>query len=396
MTAKTTNKIAYLDGIRGMAALFVVLHHFCLVFYTAYFNWDANATHLNGWDIKYGKSAFSFLTNGNFYVCIFFVLSGFVLSHKYFNENKISILVSATIRRFFRLYIPVAFTLILAYTLLKLNLYYNTPVSKITHSEWWFGGMWSIEHPTKELFNCLTYSIMFQSNGTFDTSLWTMAVELINSFAIFAILAMTHKVRNKGFVMFVMIIYCYFIDNGYLGCFIFGICINYVEIYKINILKQFGICLIPFLFFLGILLGSYPTSGSAGSTIFAFHTPEWEHFGLTWFHEIGAFCLVASFVLSPSLQRFISRGVFKFLGRISFSLYLLHPLVIGTFSSFLFLHIFGSMGYHTAVLIVWLATIIVCFLLSYLMTKYIDDNGVKASKYIYNRYFKSKEVDNEG
>ncbi len=153
-------------------------------------------SHLNGWDIRYGKSAFSVLTNGNFYVCVFFVLSGFVLSHKYFNDNRIAILVSAAQRRFIRLYIPVAFTLILSYLFIKAHLYLNAPVSRIAHSEWWFERKWVFDSPGKMLWKCLISDTMFAGNSSFDTSMWTMSIEIYYSFVVFAFLALTHGVRN--------------------------------------------------------------------------------------------------------------------------------------------------------------------------------------------------------
>src|ERR1035437_10886835 len=103
----TTGKISYLEGIRGLAALLVFFHHFSLAFYPAFFTHDPGASHLNGLEVQYGTSVFSVFSNGNFCVCIFFVLSGFVLSRKYFQSNTFSVLLSGAQRRFVRLYIPI-------------------------------------------------------------------------------------------------------------------------------------------------------------------------------------------------------------------------------------------------------------------------------------------------
>ena len=132
---KTVSKIAYLDGIRGVAAFLVFFHHFLLAFYSAYYTFDLNASNLPGWEVRYGQSLFSVITNGHFCVCIFFVLSGFVLSRKYFQSQKLEVLVSGANRRFLRLYIPIAFTMIIAYILMKAGLFFNVDVSKLTHSE---------------------------------------------------------------------------------------------------------------------------------------------------------------------------------------------------------------------------------------------------------------------
>lgn len=390
-----TNKISYLDGIRGLAALLVFFHHFFLVFYGAYYNWDPAYTHLNGWDIKYGKSAFSVFTNGQYCVCIFFVLSGFVLSHKYFKANHISTLISGAQRRFVRLYIPVAATLILSYLLMKAHLYRNVTVSILTHSEWWFGGMWTFLHATQNLWNCLWYDTMFRTNASFDTTLWTMPIEFYNSLIVFGFLALTHKVRHRFRLLLVMLLFCYLTDNQFLAAFIMGIAINYIEIGKARLKPATTVWLPILLLAGGLILGSYPSAGSPKSTLFAFVTPPMESYFAIWAHVVGAMFVIVAFVLSPRLQHFISMRFFRFLGYISFSLYLLHPLVMGTFSSFLFLGIHNLMSYGQAVAIVWVATGLVCFLVSWLMTKYIDGPGVQLSKYIYAKYIKSPALQAE-
>ena len=121
--AKTVSKIAYLDGIRGVAAFLVFFHHFMLAFFSAYFTFDISATNWKGWDVKYGQSLLSVFSNGHYCVNIFFVLSGFVLSRKYFITQNIEVLVSGANRRFLRLYIPVATTMIIAYLMMQGHLF---------------------------------------------------------------------------------------------------------------------------------------------------------------------------------------------------------------------------------------------------------------------------------
>jgi len=120
---KPTNKIFYLDGIRGVAAFMVVIHHFLLAFYPSYYTLDKQASHINNLDVQFGMSLFSVLANGDFCVCIFFVLSGYVLSRKYFLTNQLDVLISGAQRRFVRLYIPVATALFLRLCLCSCILY---------------------------------------------------------------------------------------------------------------------------------------------------------------------------------------------------------------------------------------------------------------------------------
>lgn len=64
------HRMNYLDGLRGLAALGVVAYHSNVLF--SVFSWTE----------AYGDMPnliLSRFTNGNFFVCIFFILSGYVL-----------------------------------------------------------------------------------------------------------------------------------------------------------------------------------------------------------------------------------------------------------------------------------------------------------------------------
>jgi len=113
-------KIQYLDGLRGLAALVVVFHHFILAFYPALFLGRNAATHLkDGTEAFISGSAMNIFYGGNFMVAIFFVLSGFVLSHKFFLKKDYEILTQGAVKRYIRLVIPVALSIFIAFFLLN-------------------------------------------------------------------------------------------------------------------------------------------------------------------------------------------------------------------------------------------------------------------------------------
>ena len=387
---KITGKITYLDGIRGIAALIVFFHHFLLAFYSAYVTFDTSASHLNNLEIRFGKSVFSVFVNGLFCVNIFFVLSGYVLSRKYFQAKKYELIVSAAQRRFVRLYIPVSFTLILSFILMKAGFYYNVPVSRISHSEWWQGTFWTFPDPLAKLWHCLIFGTMFQADSSFDTSMWTLSVELYGSLFVFAILALTHNTKN----LFAMLVFAFlfFMLTGRENytTFLFGISLNYVEERSIQLNKYFNTALCFLLMIAALILGSFPAKPDVTNTLFE-RIPEGMLSYSDWFPVIGAWFLVLAFVLSPAMQKFVSFRFFRFLGYISFSFYLLHPIIIGSFSCFMFLKMYDRFGYNHAVALVFILTVIVCMAASLLMAKYIDVPGTKFSKYIYNYRVKKEQ-----
>ncbi len=388
---KAVSKVAYLDGIRGVAAFLVFFHHFLLVFFSAFYSFDVHATNLYGWDVRYGQSIFSVLSNGHFFVCIFFVLSGFVLSRKYYQTNDLEVVLSGAHRRFLRLYIPVASTIIISYLMLKAGLFYNGPVSVMRHSEWWFGTQWNIPEPLFQLWIGLKYTALFLGDSTFNTSLWTMSIEFFGSFFVFGFLAFTHNTNRKLLVLFLTLLYFKFTEQPNMANFIFGISLNYLEQLAPTFRKNAVNIAVIMLVLLGLFLGSYPSSNYHGGTIFEKFSPFILKYN-RWYHSIGALCVVAAVILSPFLQKLFSLKPVRFLGYISFSLYLLHPLVLGSFSSWLYLKLAVPVGFNKAVCVIFVLTSLVCLLLSWIMTKFIDDPGVEFSKYVYNRWFKKAKV----
>jgi len=389
---QTKGKIIYLEGIRGVAAFLVFCHHFLLAFYPAYYGFDVKATHLNGMDIAYGQSMFSVLTNGNFYVRVFFVLSGFVLSRKYFLNNEPSSLVSGAQRRFVRLYIPVATAVIIAFLLMQSGLFFNVPVSVVSHSEWWLGNMWTFQQPVKKLLECLTYSTMFFGDNSFDTCLRTMSIEFYGSMLVFAFLMLTHNTRNRATMLALSFIVCCFVHQPDMCAFILGISLNYIERRAEQLSGPVTFVIVSVLLFLAVTIGAYSPDVPPNALYRLLPTAIFAYFD--WFNAIAAFCLVSCFVLSASLQHIFSFRLFRFLGFISFSLYLLHPLLIGSFSSYLFLQLYNDQGYNNSVIIVFLMTTGLCVGLSWLMAKYIDMPAVAAARYLYDKW--GKTIDKTG
>jgi peptidoglycan/LPS O-acetylase OafA/YrhL len=384
----TNRKIYYLEGIRGLAALLVFFHHFSLAFYSAYFSHNIDASHLDGLEVRFGQSLFSVFTNGNFCVYVFFVLSGYVLSRKYFISHNFSTLVSGAQRRFIRLYVPIAATILISFFLLQAGLFYNVPASSVTHSEWWLGSMWTFPDPVGKLLSTLLYGTMFMGDSSFDTTLSSMSIEFYGSLLVFAFLALTHLTRNRFTMLVLLFLYCAFTQHLNTTPFIFGISLNYLEQRRASLGKPLITIMATVLVVLALILGSFPTNGLIEGTLYEHTSPGLLVYG-GWYHIIGAFFLVAAFVLSASLQQVISVRVFRFLGYISFSLYLLHPLIIGSFSCFVFLKLSESMAYNSAVAVVFLLSMALCLPLSWLMTKYIDVPGTNFSKYVYERFAKA-------
>ena len=87
------------------------------------------------------------------------------------------------------------------------------------------------------------------------------------------------------------------------------------------------------------------------------------------------------------MQRLFSWKYFLFLGDISFTMYLLHFVIMGTFSSFVFLRLQPIMSYPSAVLGSFLLSVPVIFGVAYLAHIHIDRKSVAFSQFFYEKIF---------
>lgn len=123
-TKNEIKHIAYLDSLRGIAALSVVFYHFI--------NWK--------YEKETGAILASFIFNGSDAVSFFFVLSGFVLSYKYIVLKKDLDIRKFYINRFFRLW-PAFFLIVFINALYwyrgNLNLPYLTDQFVFNKRQFW-------------------------------------------------------------------------------------------------------------------------------------------------------------------------------------------------------------------------------------------------------------------
>jgi len=385
------DKLLYLEGIRGLAAFMVMIYHYSRGFYPTFATGNPETSHLGEFGLLYYANPVNVITNGNFYVTIFFVLSGYVLSKSYFEKRDFDILISASFRRFPRLFIPAAVSIIISFLLVRLSLVYHMEASKITLSEW-LAVLWRADGSFSSLIRDFI-SAIFSQRSAYNISLWTISVELFGSFLVFAILALTHKTRNLHLVLILLLAVCCATSEYYYSAFILGILLNYSNIYtfKNALIRQVLICIF---LLAGLFLGAFPSHGSVEGTFFEFADYNMFISRDSLIHVIGAFFFVLAVNMSKRLQHFFSLKLFNFLGYISFSLYLLHALVLGSFTCYLFLQLQQIYSYNMAVLLAFIPSVALLIAVSYFMTNYVDKGSVRISKFIYNKWFASNPAVN--
>lgn len=375
-------KYGQLDGLRGAASLAVVFSHFINAFFPV-----ATGVGLlihSNYDFVFNTFPFTFLFGGHFAVCIFFVLSGFVLSIKYFRKPSASIPVDSSLRRYSRLMLPALGSVLFAYVLMKLGLMYNNQASEITGSTSWFSSFWNflptIESALREGAWGAFIDGLQPGMTTYNSSLWTMQIELAGSFMVFAFLAIFGSVKRRwlAYLMIMLITW-----GTYYLPFILGVMISDLTVNRKNIINIVPRSIYPLIILFALYLGGWPTVVERGSAYYFIQSSSLESYLNTSIvlvaHTLGAFLLVVSTIQYDVLGKILTLKPFKFLGRISFSLYLLHLPLIGSFSSILFINLIKYFSYEYSVLIDVAVSLVLFLVVSYAYTLYVDEKAIDLS-----------------
>lgn len=190
-------RLIYLDGLRGIAALMVVLSHFVVGFLPMlYFQGAFNSYGYASFVEYITKSPIIILFSGNLAVCIFFVLSGFVLSVGLIENKRQVNFLSLLIKRYVRLVIPIIASVLFACFLLKNGLFFNQEVGLLTQSTNWLVKFYLMEPSWLYALKSGILVTFDPAQTMYNEVLWTMPYEFLGSCIIFLILVIKSIFSN--------------------------------------------------------------------------------------------------------------------------------------------------------------------------------------------------------
>jgi peptidoglycan/LPS O-acetylase OafA/YrhL len=364
------------DGLRGIAALNVTVHHFLAAFlptalYKNYpFIFSENTSPSNLFNIL-TSPFFSIFYNGQFAVLIFFALSGYVLTLPYYskNDNSKTILQKRLLGRYFRLGIPIAVCVTISYFLYRSGMYYNVQAAEFSGSNWiksfYLPGISALT-AVKEA----TYDAMFFGKATLVPPLWTLKVEFIGSIYILLFYIFSKKDISWLFflIIFALIYTIHRQESIYYFCIFFGSLLN-----KFKKFSNYRF----FIFLIGFYFGSFQFYSSWHDFL-----PKLDLYIIkindikTFYNAIGAIMITLSVVQGFGSKIFESH-FFQFLAKISFPMYLIHFMVLFSISSFICAKTENN---NLLTIINFAIYLIFCIIFSSIFEKLIDKKSVKISR----------------
>ncbi|MGG0458527.1 acyltransferase family protein [Bacillus mycoides] len=369
-----TRRYKELDSLRGIAAIIVLLGHFLALF------------PILGKKVMYSTfgAYFSILWQGHSAVIIFFVLSGFVLSLPFYKGTEFNYL-KYLIKRVCRIYIPYIVILFIA---IGIKLGIHSKIGTIPGLVQW--GSWNIEVSFNRVMDHILFLREFNSDA-FIMVIWSlvheMRISIVFPLIIFLLLRVNWKV-SIGIAMFLSVIgYLlmknipsefnmpvstnYFITLHYSSMFIIGALLAKNREYLVSkiINSKVKYILLP----LGLLFFSYPRIPfMLLSKLIGEIDYELYLIIIDWYICFGAVLIILSALSSKLFSKLLLIKPVQFIGEISYSLYLVHPIVLLTT-----VHIFyGKISVPLILLISFLFTMVV----SVLCYKFIEIPSIKIGR----------------
>jgi peptidoglycan/LPS O-acetylase OafA/YrhL len=378
-----SSRLLPLEALRGLAAVIVVIHHFFLGFSpstTGFLIETRSAESIIGhW--------YFFFFNGSAAVTFFFTLSGVVLCSKYLKTNDTKDLLITFLKRWPRLTFPVLITSLLSYFLFKLNFYFFQDASVITKSSWlatFANSGWTVNfNPDffKVIYEALT--TFFSGNSHYNSNLWTMKPEFIGSNFIFLLAIFFTFFNYRIFLLFLSAL-------SFLAICVYPVIFSFASGFFLSTLVlrgQFSYLIKNInLSFVLIFIGIYFLGYSIPEKDYVWAVPFVAFKNLSIFiHTLGSIFLIYGILINRPIYGRLNGRISNFLGQISFSLYLIHILVISSLSSYFFIKLYQLGWNKQAVLALTFASLIFGSVFVSIPLMYLDKLWVN---YI-NKFFTS-------
>jgi peptidoglycan/LPS O-acetylase OafA/YrhL len=342
----------------------VCLFHFGVVFLP-----NTTSVSAKSWGIgehAIEMSPLNILANGNFAVCLFFVLSGYVLTQGFVRDGNLVRIWKAAAKRYPRLMLPALASVILAWIGLTAGAWHFEAVIPLTGRH--IDGADSTSMSFVAAVMQGVYGTFFAGDFRLNGILWTIQTEFYGSFLVFALAAVFGGSRWRVLGYGAAMLACW---GGYYMAFPIGLVIAAIST-RGGDRPRLAVVLAV----IGLWLGSYPPYSARDGIwvwpLMMFGAGDARLVS----HILGAACLLQAVIMSPA-KHWFDHVVFRFLGRISFSLYLIHWTILASLTCWLVLRLEPLLGYLPSISLAFAVTMPVTLAASYVFTRVIDEPSTR-------------------
>jgi peptidoglycan/LPS O-acetylase OafA/YrhL len=374
--AANERRIAYLDTLRGLASVQVLLSHSMLAFFLA----TALASPWSGTLLGYlSASPLFFLFDGASAVCVFFVLSGYVLTPVFTHSRATNGAIIGS--RFLRLALPAIAGCVFSAILFQVFGGYHEAAGAIAKSQWladeWrpSADLWFIkdaiingvilgfqDSSVAQWFGFPAASLALRANS-FVAPLWTLSVEFYGSILVLLL------TRSRSWML--IILAAVILGRTHLLCFLVGHVAARLDLGGKKLLVPWPMAAAAAAIGLAVCLVSHFMSPKpvvqfcARWAAFLPPCPFGKSEYLT--RVYGASLFTVGIMQCGPIRTFLAHKRLSVLGRLSFPIYLTHwPIIfgVGSFSLVMLAPWTGALAARILALLISIAVTVVaavCF-----------------------------------
>ena len=309
-----------LNALRGLAALIVIFYHFRILF-------PIHDLTISAWLIWMGVLRLVF--SGPESVIFFFILSGFVLSLPFVRGTHQPYGIYL-VRRIYRIYLPYLGALAIGISCAALFHNHPLPLS-------WVRNTWS---KPVELAPVISHVLFLGDyrGDQFNTAFWSLVVEMRLSilFPFFCLFILKFRPRTVLPMLIALSCAGMALDHKWPMKSQPWLTLHYAAMFGLGILMAANLGRLSDTYHRlskhiqdaaiggGLLLFAFGTAGTAGA----------EYLGKgymqagEWLVALGCFLLIVSSLNSPGFSKLLSSPIPQWLGNISYSMYLMHSMVL--------------------------------------------------------------------
>jgi peptidoglycan/LPS O-acetylase OafA/YrhL len=330
--ARRKSSTEYLDGVRGVASLIVFILHWSHNPYPSVNSGWGHGDKTSLWLLPFIRLVYS----GAAMVSVFFVVSGFVLSHRFVQRmhrqeypELFAALTSITWRRAIRLFLPAFASSLMALLCVCLGI---IDVPKKVNGQPFKHGLVAYLDFLDAESNPWDWAADY--SGFYNPQLWSIAVEFRGSMVVFLMIMALARTRTsvrlavEGFLT----VHCFAHRRWDIALFLAGMVIAELQVLLQKPKGKPRLALVNVLLVIalvtGVFLSGYPRDNNAQTPGYMWTKHVWPvtAYRRRFWLAISAILIVGSMAFLPTVQSVFLTRPARYLGRISFALYLVHGL----------------------------------------------------------------------
>ena len=362
----STVYLRHISGMKGMGALIVLFHHFFYCFYPLFL--AEGQTHSFVEQIP----VVNLFLNGNFAVCLFLMLSGYLVSLQCSTYHSLSDYSEAIPKRYLRLALPLLVPTLFAFLLYSFGLFRIHEVSTEL-----MNGM-TVDYYQDIKPHHLLASLVLAPFGysILNGPYWMLDAILLGSYLVMLVHLVCGKLpmgKRILFLLFMLSITYYY--HPYYACPLAGVLLREIEI-KMTPLKNGWRHVLSLIFFVISIALCCLQEG-----VFQFNIH---------LNALSASCFILSVLVSPLLRALFSLRVMDAAGRISMGIYVFHWPVICSFSCWLFLQ--GWMSVSTVTMsVLFLLSAGLIVMLAWAYHRWVEPFAAESGRKILHLFFSEQQ-----